>query len=148
MSDDAPQLLKLIALDGEDLAVLSAHLQDAVLKRADMLYRPVEKRFALAARRFDWEGAAHGHRRRRLAALHFERVTGVRSTGLPEGDGAVPLNLLAIVFLPGEEPGGQIELTFSQGAAIRLAVECIEAQLKDLGPVWEAVAVPDHPGDA
>ena len=37
--------LKLLALDEEDLAVLSAHVQDAVLKVGDLVYLPKEQRF-------------------------------------------------------------------------------------------------------
>jgi hypothetical protein len=145
MSDDAAEPLKLIALDAEDLAIISAHLQDAVLQVGDVAYLPAENRFALAARRFDWEGTERGQKRRRLAALHFERVIKVRSVKIdPKLSGAV-LNLLAITFAGCEDPAGEITLHFSDGAAIRLEVECIEAQMKDLGPVWEAVATPGHP---
>lgn len=148
MSDDAADPLKLIALDAEDIAIISAHLQDAVLHVGDVAYLPAERRFALAARRFDWEGVQDGHKRRRLAALHFERVVQARSTKIdPAATGAV-LNLLAITFTEGESPAGEITLHFSEGAAIRLSVECIEAQMKDLGPIWEAVATPDHPNGA
>jgi len=143
MSDPAADPLKLIALDADDLAVLSAHMQDAVLKRGDIAYRPAEKRFALAARRFDWEGADKGEKRRRLAALHFERVTSARSLNVPDGEAV--LSLLAVTFAAGDEPAGQVTLHFADGAAIRLDVECIEAQMKDLGPMWEAVATPTHP---
>ncbi|MEN5083183.1 DUF2948 family protein [Bosea sp. TWI1241] len=149
MSDSATEPLKLIAMDAEDLAVVSAHLQDAVLRRGDIAWLPAEGRFALVLRRFDWEGAAHGSRRRRLSALHFDRVTAARSTGIAQGGAGVGadaiLNLLAVTFAVGTEPAGEITLHFSEGAAIRLAVECIEAQMKDLGPVWEAVATPSHP---
>lgn len=148
MSDDAADPLKLIALDAEDIAIISAHLQDAVLHVGDVAYLPAERRFALAARRFDWEGVQDGHKRRRLAALHFERVVQARSTRIdPAATGAV-LNLLAITFTESESPAGEITLHFSEGAAIRLTVECIEAQMKDLGPIWEAVATPDHPDGA
>ena len=54
-------------------------------------------------------------------------------------------NLLAITFDHSAEPAGDVTLHFSEGAAIRLSVECVEAQMKDLGPVWEAVATPGHP---
>lgn len=145
MSDDAAEPLKLIALDAEDLAIISVHLQDAVLQVGDLAYLPAEKRFALAARRFDWEGAEHGHKRRRLAALHFERVVKARSTKIDPKATGIVLNLLAITFSGSEEPAGEITLHFSEGAALRLEVECIEAQMKDLGPVWEAVATPGHP---
>ncbi len=144
MSDPAAEPLKLIALDADDLSVISAHLQDAVLKRGDIAYLPGEKRFALALRRFDWEGAAQGQKRRRLSALHFERVTAARSTKIAAGDAV--LSLLAVTFAGSEDdPAGQVTLHFSDGAAIRLDVECIEAQMKDLGPIWEAVATPAHP---
>lgn len=56
--------LKLIALDAEDLAVVSAHLQDAVLKVADMAYLPREKRFAMLVNRFDWASVIKGAKRR------------------------------------------------------------------------------------
>jgi len=148
MSDDAADPLKLIALDADDLSVVSAHLQDAVLKAADLHYLPAEKRFALALRRFDWEGAQHGKRRRRLTALHFDRVLAVRSAKLDKNDPDKVLNLLAITFDQGEDPAGDVTLNFSEGAAIRLSVECVEAQMKDLGPVWEAMATPGHPNGA
>lgn len=143
MSDPAAEPLKLIALDADDLSVISAHLQDAVLKRGDIAWLPGEKRFALALRRFDWEGAAQGQKRRRLSALHFERVTAARSTKIAAADAV--LSLLAVTFTQSDDPAGQVTLHFSDGAAIRLDVECIEAQMKDLGPIWEAVATPAHP---
>ncbi|HEV7329318.1 MAG TPA: DUF2948 family protein [Bosea sp. (in: a-proteobacteria)] len=143
MSDPAAEPLKLIALDADDLSVISAHLQDAVLKRGDIVWLPGEKRFALALRRFDWEGAAQGQKRRRLSALHFERVTAARSTKVAAGDAV--LSLLAVTFTQSDDPAGQVTLHFSDGAAIQLDVECIEAQMKDLGPIWEAVATPAHP---
>ena len=68
MSEPVAEPLKLIALDADDLSVISAHLQDAVLKRGDIVWLPAEKRFALALRRFDWEGATQGQKRR-LALL-------------------------------------------------------------------------------
>ncbi len=145
MSDDAADPLKLIALDTDDLEIVSAHLQDAVLKVADIVWLPAEKRFALAVRRFDWEGVAQGHRRRRLTALHFDRVLAVRSTKIDKAASDEVLSLLAIGFSGRDEPGGDVTLHFSDGAAIRLEVECIEAQMKDLGPVWEALATPGHP---
>lgn len=143
MSDLAAEPLKLIALDADDLSVISAHLQDAVLKRGDIVWLPGEKRFVLALRRFDWEGAAQGQKRRRLSALHFERVTAARSTKIAAEDAV--LSLLAVTFTGSGDPAGQVTLHFSDGAAIRLDVECIEAQMKDLGPIWEAVATPAHP---
>lgn len=140
---DAP--LKLLAFDTEDLAVLSAHMQDAVMKVGDTVYLPRERRFAFAANRFDWEQAAvAGENRRRRTAVHFERVTAVRSRHIPRADPEVCLNLLAIAFEPGEEPGGTVLLHFSGDACIRLEVECLEGAMKDLGPAWQAAHCPEH----
>lgn len=140
------ELLRLAALDAEDLAVISAHLQDAILRAADLTYLMGERRFLMALRRFDWSAEPGAAPRRRLSGVHFERVLGVRTRGIDQGD-AMPLSLLAVTFEPTEAPSGHVILVFSGGAAIRLEVECVEVRMKDLGPVWEAVARPGHAAD-
>jgi hypothetical protein len=54
------------------------------------------------------------------------------------------LNLLAVEFIPTDAPAGYVTLTFSGGAALRLDVECLEAELADLGPEWATAACPAH----
>lgn len=135
-------LLKLIALDEEDLAVVSAHAQDALVRVGDLAALPRAQRFALALRRFDWE--APDTPRRRLAALHFERVVSVAARGVDRTEPERVLNLLAVTFMPGDAPAGIVTLAFSGGAALRLGVECLEAQLSDLGAAWEAASRPRH----
>jgi hypothetical protein len=138
--------LKLIALDAEDLAVVSAHLQDAALTIGDLVYLPREHRFAFAADRFDWEASATEHcQRRRRTAVHFDGVKGVRSRGIPLDKRDIRLNLLAIAFQPKDAPGGAVMLHFSGGACVCLDVECLEAALKDLGPCWEIAGQAAHP---
>lgn len=145
--------LKLIALDAEDLSVVSAHLQDAVLRVADIAYLKREKRFAAILNRFDWSVAAvEGSKRkpqevRRRSGLRFERVLAAQTTGFDLKAKDAVLNLLAIGFEPTEEPEGHVLMLFSGGAAIRLHVECIESELKDLGAAWRALAKPKHPDD-
>lgn len=138
---DAP--LRLLAFDAEDLAVVSAHVQDAVLKASDMAYLARERRFALVCNRFDWAAADAGACQRRRTGLRFERVMGVSARGVPRG-GDAALELLAISFAPAAEPGGTIELVFAGGAGLRLTVECIEVALDDLSPAWQAATVPGH----
>lgn len=138
------ELLKLVALDEEDLSVLSAHLQDAIVRLEDVTYLPRERRFALAARRFDWEAGPGESPRRRLTALHFERVTAVRTRGVDRTRADAMLNLLAVTFHRGDAPSGVITLFFSEDAAVQLDVECVEAQMRDLGPVWEVESRPTH----
>jgi hypothetical protein len=145
--------LKLIALDAEDLAVISANLQDAVLKIGDLAFLPRQKRFAAMANRFDWvdaiEQGAGGERRyaRRRAALRFERVLSAQVHGIDLKSKSAVTSLLAISFEPLDPPGGLVILQFADGGAIRLNVECIEAELRDLGPAWPATSRPQHPED-
>jgi hypothetical protein len=145
--------LKLIAFDADDLAVLSAQVQDAVLRVGDIAYLPRERRFAAIANRFDWVDALAGSRNgkqeytRRRAALRFERVLGAQIQGINLTHTDKVISLLALSYEPGEAPEGRVTLHFADGAAIRLHVECIEAELKDLGPVWRAMSMPKHPTD-
>ena len=141
--------LKLLALDAEDLSVLSAHLQDAVVSVGDMAYLKGESRFVLLANRFDWqkavtvEGKAKIFERRR-AGLRFERVEGAQVLGLDLKKQKDILSLLAIEFSKLDAPAGFVTLRFSGGAAIRLKVECIEVELKDLGAAWSTKKMPKH----
>jgi hypothetical protein len=140
-------LLKFIALDSEDLEVVSTHLQDAVVRSSEVLWRPEEHRLVVALNRFDWEAATtrSPEYRRRRAALRFERVQSCKCKGLkpPAGEDAV-LNLLSVEFTPTDEPAGVVTLYFSGGGALRLDVECLEAELADLGPTWTTAACPAH----
>jgi Protein of unknown function (DUF2948) len=147
MTDD--DRLRLIALDAEDLAILSAHVQDAVLKVGDMSWISDEKRFVLPMNRFVWEAAAGGSwikrdYQRRRSCLHFERVEGVKSAGIDRDAKESVLELLAVRFEPRETPSGDVLLDFAGGPSIRLAVECVEAQLADLGPAWSTDHAPRH----
>jgi len=145
--------LKLVALDRDDIEIISAHVQDALVKAADIFWQPREHRFVMALNRFDWmsavdanairDGAVPDYRRRRTA-LRFERVISCKCRGLDRTDKDATLNLLAIEFAERDAPAGAITLTFSGGGAIRLEVECLEAELVDLGEVFAAVACPDH----
>jgi hypothetical protein len=137
-------LLKFVVLDEEDLEVVSAHVQDAVVKASEVMWRSQEKRMVLPLHRFDWEAAQSGtpEFRRRAAALRFERVLSCKSRQIDGKD--TVLNLLAVEFAETDAPAGVVTLTFSGGAALRLEVECLEAELADLGPTWTAVACPAH----
>ena len=140
-------LLKLIALDREDIAVISTHLQDAVVKIGDIVWRSSERRLVIGLNRFDWEAAidsAPTYRRRRTA-LRFDRVLAVKCRNISREDPEAVLNLLAVEFVEADPPSGFVTLVFSGDAALRLHVECLEAELADLGPVWTTAACPNHP---
>jgi hypothetical protein len=139
--------LKLVALDDEDLAIISAHMQDSVFKVGDIDWSPRDAQFALAVNRFVWEGAERKRKgfERRRAALVFKRVLAVRSLGIDRGKRDEVLSLLALRFeQTGEGPEGTIELSLSGTASIALDVECIEVQLADIGGAWEASSKPRH----
>ncbi len=149
---DAPRVndLKLIALDPEDLNVLSCHLQDAVMRVGEMTYLKSDMRFAVIANRFDWEGAvkkSDGAFERRRCGLRFERVKSAKTHGIDLSKKDAVLALLAIGFDPDADPEGIITLHFAGGAAIRLEVECIEAEMRDLGAAWQTRHKPAHASD-
>ena len=127
----SPQL-KLIALDADDLAVISAHVQDARVRGCDIIWRAREKRLVIGMSRLDWEQAISGEPapRRLVAALRFDRVLACRSRDV---DPSQPLELVGIEFCPGEAPGGCALLLFAHGGALRLDLECLECELTDLG---------------
>lgn len=137
-------LLKLVAFDPEDLAVISAHLQDALLRVGDIVYLPKERRFAVQTRRFDWESDTP---QRRLTCMHFEHVKAVRVRGIDQSNKDAVLNLLAIAFEEHDAPSGTATLIFAEGGAIQVDLECIEMQMKDIGPVWAAENRPVHEGE-
>jgi hypothetical protein len=138
-------MLRLTALDVEDLAVISAHMQDAVLLAGDMRYEPKRKQFVLVANRFAWDEQDKPQRRR--TGLHFDRVLSARTLNINHLEKDAVLSLLSVTFAETDAPSGEVLLTFSEGATVRLAVECLECQMADLGPAWAAKAVPQHPLD-
>ena len=143
------ELLKLVALDRDDLEVVSTHLQDAVICVGDVYWRPTEKRLVISLARFDWEGSvgpSHEFQRRRTA-LRFDRVSSVKCRNVDCTNKQAMLNLLAVEFEEQNSPAGVVTLTFSGGAEARLEVECLECELVDLGPVWATTCCPSHADD-
>jgi hypothetical protein len=128
--------LKLIALDADDLAVISAHVQDARVQTTDIVWRQDEKRLVVGMSRLDWEQTLAGETcpRRLIAALRFDRVLACKSRKIELERSDATLELLGIEFHPGEAPGGSALLLFTHGGALRLDVECLECELTDLGP--------------
>jgi len=127
--------LKLIALDADDLAVISAHIQDARVQTSDIIWRQGEKRLVIGMSRLDWEQTLAGEAapRRLIAALRFDRVLSCKSRNINIASGDASLELIGIEFHPGDAPGGSAVLMFSHGGALRLDLECLECELTDLG---------------
>jgi Protein of unknown function (DUF2948) len=139
--------LKLVALDRDDIEVVSAHVQDALVRVADVIWQPREHRFVMALNRFDWMAATDSTKadyRRCRTALRFERVLSCKCRNLDQSNKDVRLNLLAVEFVERDPPAGVVTMTFSGGGVIRLEVECLEAELADLGEIFTADACPNH----
>lgn len=139
-------LLKLRAEDADDLAVLSACLQDAVIAIRETTYLPAEKRFVFVANRFRWEDAdrerpAEGNPiyERVHCGVCFEAVTAVRQRGLVQSRKGQIVSLLAI-----EKGEGTIDLIFSAGIVIRLEVDEILCHVQDLNEPWPTQWRPSH----
>ncbi|QQO37889.1 DUF2948 family protein [Bradyrhizobium diazoefficiens] len=131
--------LKLIALDADDLAVISTQVQDARVQSSDIIWRQGEKRLVVGMSRLDWEQTLAGEAepRRLVSALRFDRVLACKSRNIDLATPEAVLDLVGIEFHPrdgrDEEPSGSALLLFAQGGAIRLDVECLECELTDLG---------------
>jgi len=167
MASERPK--KIRALDADDLKVVSALLQDALVPVTDAAFVKAEKRFVLVANRFMWESGGAGEDvpapsdndeadresdggndvrfldggvagyQRTNSGLCFDRVERVRYRGIDMASKQQILNLLAV------EPGpGYVDLVFSDGAAIRLEVSAISCHLEDLGEPWPTHWRPDH----
>ncbi|MBE3636711.1 DUF2948 family protein [Mangrovicoccus algicola] len=150
--DGAEQPLRLIAADADDLQVISALVQDAVLPAAEMTWEPKARRFSLLLNRFRWEDRAAAERAGRpvervQSVLSLGDVRRVSSQGLDRRDPELILSLLGIGFEPGEDGQGAVILSFAGDGALRLEVECLDATLSDVTRPYVAPSgrVPHHP---
>ena len=130
--DGLEKPLRLVAFDAEDLQVLSAMTQDAVLPVAQMAWQSSERRFALLLNRFRWEARGASQVERVQSVLSFEDVKAVQTQGFDRTDPDLVLSLLSLTFTPERDGAGACLLTFAGDGAIRLEVEALEAGLRDV----------------
>lgn len=144
--------LHLVARDAEDLAVLSALVQDAVFPITEMRWQAGRRRFGLLINRFRWEDRDAAER----AGRRFERVQSlllvdealsVRTQGIDRQDRDTVLSLLSVGFEPGEDGTGRVILTLAGDGALALEVEALEVTLKDVTRPYAAPSghAPGHP---
>jgi hypothetical protein len=134
--------LKLRGEDEEDLAVISAILQDALVAVGEMAYFPDEGRFVLVANRFRWEPSAAGDQRleRQLSGLRLDGVRSVQRRGVNPRDTERLLVLLAI-----RAEAGALYFDFAGGSSVRLEIDRILFHFDDLGAPWPTRWRPKHP---
>lgn len=140
-----PDPIRLIAVDEEDLKVISAALQDAVTTIGDIRYEAASRRLTVTLNRYRWEApdAPKGGERVR-AGLQLGGVEAVQSRRLRREARRAVLELLALTFEPGEAPGGTVVFTFAGGGDLRARVECVDAALADLTAPWPTPRTPEH----
>ena len=136
-----------MAQDPDDLVVISALLQDALVRHADMSYRSTSRRFAAVVSRYRWEAESPARERVRTG-LHFNHVLKVQSRGVALHVRDSVAELLTIRLEPDVTDRVAITLEFSGGGAVRLTAECIDAEVRDLGLAWDTRHTPDHSHDA
>ncbi|MGC1305102.1 MAG: DUF2948 family protein [Caulobacteraceae bacterium] len=138
--------LRLLALDKDDLQVVSAALQDAIAHVGDIRYEPSARRITMLFNRYRWEaGECEGGCGERVAsALQLGDVSRVRQRGMGSEDPGALVSCLAMDFEPCEAPGGAVLFRFCHGGDLRVEVDCIDAILADVSDPWPASRAPDH----
>ena len=131
--------LRLLAEDAVDLQIISAALQDAIMRPVDIRWEKEARRLTIVLSRFCWECGGT----RVMAAMQFGDVEAVKSRRLPRLPESA-LELLALDFEPTEAPGGRVILMFAGGGDLRIDVECLDAVLTDLSDRWPARVAPTH----
>lgn len=143
MADAPARPLRLLAEDADDLALISAALQDAVTTVGGVSFDARARALTVVVNRYRWEA---GGAARVRAALQLGSVTGVQSRRLRRDSKDAVIELLAVEFEPGEAPGGVVTLRFAGDADLRAAVECVDAVLADVSSPWPTRRKPHHEG--
>ncbi len=150
--DGGERPLRLMALDADDLAVVSALVQDAVFPVTEMRWQPARRRFALLLNRFRWEDVEKAAKRQRpvervQSVLAIDDVEKVQSQGVNRGEKDLVLSVLSISFIPHEDGMGRVEITLAGDGAIGLEVETLDVTLQDVTRPYIAPSghQPQHP---
>ena len=135
--DAGDKPLRLKALDEDDLNVIAALVQDAVFPASEIKWDRKARRFAILLNRFRWEDADRAAARKRdyervQSVLVIEDVMAVKAQGVDPADKDMVYALLSVVFHPGEDGMGRIELTLAGDGAIAVDVEALEVVLRDV----------------
>lgn len=135
--DGGDRPLQLKARDIEDLTILSALCQDAVVPMGEISYDTGQRRFAMLLNRFRWEDAERAEMRKRPAervqsVLLFEDVTAAKSAGIAASDKDAIISILSVTFAPTQDGCGLITITLAGDGDILLEVETLDVTLKDV----------------
>ena len=150
--DGGERPLRLMAVDTDDLQVVSSLVQDAVFPASEIQWLASQRRFAILLNRFRWEDVPQAERRGRnfervQAVLLIQDVVKVQSQGVQKGDADTILSILSMSFVPAEDGMGRLELPLAGDGAIALEVESLDVVLKDVTRPYVAPSkqAPGHP---
>lgn len=136
-----PTRLRLLAEDADDLAIISAAMQDAVAKVGDIEFDARARVLTIGFNRYCWE-AGGGERVR--SGLQLGGVLRVQTRKIRRGARREVIEVLAVAFEPGEAPGGTVTITCAGGGDLRAVVECVDAVLADISDPWSTTKAPAH----
>ncbi|WP_374312399.1 DUF2948 family protein [Dongia sp.] len=153
--------MRLMAKDADDLAIIAACLQDALVPISEVQYLSTEQRFIMLLNRFRWERQPAGRHaptapakadasfhdaddyydteQRIHCGLCADKVTAVRSRGVDLKQRGKFLSLLTL-----QVDGTHLNLLFSGGGVIQLTISELSVFLKDMGEGWPTQWRPDH----
>jgi len=150
--DGAETALSLLAQSPEDLPVISALLQDAVLPASEIRWDRTARKLALLVNRFRWEDREAAEREGRpyervRSLLVIGDVLRVASQGVPRGDADTVLSVLSLDWQPAEDGTGRLVLVLAGDGAIAADVECLDLTLRDVTRPYLAPSrkAPGHP---
>ena len=133
--------LRLLAQDAGDLAIISAAVQDAVVKVGDIQFEARARLLTIGFNRYRWES---GGGQRVRSALQLGSVLKLETRRIRRTPGDAVLEILSMGFEPGEAAGGTITISCSGGGDLRATVECIDAVLADMSQPWPTPRTPAH----
>jgi hypothetical protein len=155
MQVESPKL-RLLAHDRDDISVLSALLQDAIIPGADMSFDRKLNEFVIVANRFCWElepltdvksSDGKAIHERRLCGVRIARVRSVHHNHWPKTRQYRLFNLLALGLVDMAEhakDGSVLQFEFSGGSSLRLNVDDVDIAFADLDVGHPTSLQPKH----
>lgn len=149
--DGTEKPLRLMAQDSDDLTIISALIQDAVLPLKEITWQPQARRFAMLVNRFRWEDKTQAENTKRTyeriqSVIVIEDVNNVASMGVNRTQKEQILSILSVHFEAAEDGAGKVVFTLAGDGALALRVECLNVLLKDVTRPYNAASktAPNH----
>ena len=139
--------LKLIAKTEEDLRVVSAHLQDAIVNVSDVANLKKNKIFLMQLNRFMWEDVEKGvfrKNKRIRTILKFENVIKAHAKNINQSKGNKFLDFLTIEIKQMIDKNYEMKIVFAGDSILKIIAEVIEVTLDDQGDAWDTKNIPKH----